>query len=99
MSPLVRVKGAIVQEVDARQRRLTVNVPARSQGSVDALTMTVDLGAFVANKHHQLMKLEEFQIGNRVSVIYAQQPDGTLLAKSVILERGVSVASGRAVPR
>lgn len=99
MSPLARVKGAIVQEVDARQRRLTVHVPASSQGSVDALTMTVDIGAFVANKHHQLMKLEEFQIGNHVSVIYTQQPDGALLAKSVILERGVSVASNRTMPR
>lgn len=96
MSPLAKVKGAIAQEVDAGQRRLTVNVPARSQGSVDALTMTVDIGAFVANKHHQLMKLEAFQIGNRVSVIYAQQPDGTLLAKSVILERGTLAASGSA---
>jgi hypothetical protein len=95
---MLRIRGAIVQEVDARQRQLTVNVPARSQGSVDALTMTVDIGAFVANKNHQLMKLEEFQIGNRVSVIYAQQPDGTLLARSLILERGVSIASGRPVP-
>jgi hypothetical protein len=99
MSPLLRIKGATVQEVDSRQRRMTVNVPARSQGSVDALTMTVDVGAFVANKHHQLMKLEEFQIGNRVSVIYGQQLDGTLLAKSVILERGVSVTAARTTPR
>ena len=94
MSPLARVKGAIVQEVDARQRRLTVNVPARSHSSVDALTITVDIGAFIANKHHQLMELEECQIGNRVSVIYTQQPDGTLLAKSVILERGMVRAPG-----
>ncbi len=66
-------------------RWVTVSVLPGQQTALASLTFRVDDGALVANKHHQLMKLEEFQVGNRISVIYAQQPDGTLLAKSVIL--------------
>jgi RNA polymerase-interacting CarD/CdnL/TRCF family regulator len=99
MHSLGKIKGAVIQDLDAVGRRITVSVPPGQRGPLDSLTFRVDDGALVANKHHQLMKVEEFQIGSRVSVVYAQQPDGTLLAKSVILERGVSVTADRAMTR
>ena len=76
-----------------------MNVPPGQRGEFDSLTFRVDEGALVATKQHQLMKLGEFQIGFRDSVIYSRQSDGTLLAKSVILERGVSIAADRTMPR
>lgn len=99
MHSLGKIKGAIIQHLDAVGRWITVSVPPGQRTASASLALRVDEGALVANKHHQLMKLEEFQIGNRISVIYAQQPDGTLLAKSVILERGVSVTADRTMPR
>ena len=95
MHSLGKIKGAVIQHLDAVGRWITVSVPSGQR----TVTFRVDEGALVATKQHQLMKLEEFQIGSRISVIYAQQPDGTLLAKSVILERGVLVAAGRTTPR
>ncbi|PIQ84324.1 MAG: hypothetical protein COV75_02725 [Candidatus Omnitrophica bacterium CG11_big_fil_rev_8_21_14_0_20_63_9] len=96
MGPLTNLRGASIEHLDAVQRWLVVTV---AQGQIRSLTFRVDDGALVATKDHQLLKLEQFQVGNRVSVIYSPQPDGTLLAKSVILERGALAAAGRAVPR
>jgi len=94
MHSLGKIKGAVIQHLDVVGRWITVSVPAGQRGDLDSLTCRVDEGALVATKQHQLMRLEEFQIGSRVNVIYTQQPDGTLLAKSVILERGTLRASG-----
>jgi hypothetical protein len=99
MHSLGKVTGAVIQHLDPVGRWITVSVPPGQRTASASLALRVDDGALVANKQHQLMKLEEFQIGSRISVIYARQPDGTLLAKSVILERGVSVAAARTTPR
>ena len=98
MNALVKIKGAVLQQLDAVGRWITVDAPS-GQGGVRTLTLRVDAGALVATKHHQLMKLEEFQIGHRVSVIYSQQPDGVLLTKTVILERGTPATASRSAPR
>ena len=99
MNSLVKVREAVLQQLDAVGRWITVDVPSGQGGETRTLTFRVDEGALVATKHHQLMKLEEFQVGHRVSVIYDQQPDGVLLAKTIILERGTHVAAGRSAPR
>lgn len=94
MASLVKLRGAIVEHVDPVQRWLMVSLPPWSPGDGRSLTLKVDEGAFVATKDHQLLKLEDFQVGHRISVIYSQQPDGQFLAKSVILERGTLRAAG-----
>lgn len=99
MGPLMQLKGALVQDLDAAKRVLTVSVPSHPQGQGGMLAFRVDEGALVATKHHELLKLEQFQIGQRVSVIYSQQPDGVLLAKTVILERGTVATADRPAPR
>src|SRR3989338_8662380 len=99
MFSLGKVKGAVIQHLDAVGRWITVSVPPGQRGEIDSLTCRVDEGALVATKQHQLMKLEEFQIGSRVSVIYSRQSDGTLLAKSVLLEKGTLRAHSLPTPR
>lgn len=94
MASLVKLRGAIIEHVDPVQRWLIVGVPPRTPGDVRSLTLKVDDGALVATKDHRLLKLEDFQVGHRVSVIYSQVPDGQSLAKSVILERGTVHAPG-----
>ena len=94
MNPLVKLKGAIVEHVDPVQRWLMVSLPPQTAGDMRSLTLKVDDGAFVATKDHRLLKLENFQVGHRISAIYSQAPDGQLLAKSVILERGTVRAPG-----
>ena len=64
-----------------------------------SLTLKVDDGALVATKDHRLMKLDGFQIGQRVSVIYSQMSDGSLVAKAVVLEKGSLRAAGLPTPR
>lgn len=98
MLSLRKVKGAFIQHLDAAARQVTVSVPPGQWETCDSLSFRVDEGALVATKQHELMKLEAFQIGSRISAICAQQPDGTWLAKSLILERGVSVVAGRGLP-
>lgn len=72
MASLVKLRGAIVEHVDPAQRWLIVGVPPRAPGNVRSLTLKGDDGALVATKDHRLMKLDGFQIGQRVSVIYSQ---------------------------
>ena len=99
MNSFGKIKGAVIQQLDAIGRWITVDIPSGQGGAARTLTVRVDPGALVATKHHQLMKLDEFQIGHRVSVIYSPQPDGVLLSKTLILERGTPMAAGRSAPR
>ncbi len=87
MVSLVKLRGAVVERVDPVQRRIIVGLSPRTPGDARSLTLKVDDGALVATKDHRLLHLEDFQIGHRISVVYSQAPDGSPLAKSVILER------------
>lgn len=77
----------VIQEVDAKKRKLKAAFKASVSEKTGPLLFQVDQGAFISNEKRELMKLEEFKPGQTVSMAYVEKPGAEPVLKILVLER------------
>ena len=87
----------VIQEVDAKKRKLKAGLKASVSEKTGPLLFHVDRGALISNEKKELMKLEEFRPGQTVSMAYVEKPEAEPVLKILVLERlaGVDLRKAR----